>query len=755
VARAAIGCCLIAAAAVASAEPVTAIRTNGASANRVDIVVLGDGYTSAQLASGSYAQQVETFVQGVFAQQPYREYAGFFNVWRIDVTSIESGSDHPESGTFKNTALDSTYNCGSIQRLICVNTTKVNAVLSNSGIAANARDIVLVLVNDATYGGSGGSVAVASTHASAIELILHEVGHSFGLLADEYGGPPPPSCNLTEPSAVNGTAVTSRPSIKWTAWIDAGTAIPTSGTAPGVPGLYQGAVYCDNGMYRPTYNSKMRSLGQPFDAINAEQHVRRIYNFASPMDSSSPSGSSLQVAAGQGATFGVAGPQPLTHNLDVTWFVNGTAAATGAQYTAHLPTGTYTIMASVHDATVMVRSDPALLLTATRSWTLTVIAAIPTLTINDVGVTEGQSGTKSATFTVSLSSTATTAATVNYVTEDVTGWSASRANTQAITIPTQGVASPYPSTITVPAGVGTITKATVVLRNYSHTYPSDAHILLVGPGGHHTVLMSGVGGGTAVQNATLTFDDAASTMVPAGGPIVSGTFRPQVERSVPFPAPAPVIPTFGPDLSAFTGSNPSGTWRLYVYDNAALDGGSLAGGWQLNLATTTAADYVPASGVLTFPIGSSSQSLSITINGDGAVEPAETFNVNLSNATNATITDSVGVGTILNDDILPFTDPTLTATSFVKAVHVTELRTRINAARSVRSLAAFLWTDPTLDAGSTAVKSAHFMEMRTALAQVYAVALLAPPSFTDQTLAGVFVKAVHIMELRAAVTAIE
>src|SRR4051812_37402267 len=153
--------------AAAHAEPVTPVRFSGSSANRVDIVILGDGYTAAEIASGKYAGDVETFVQRVLAQEPYLEYQSYFNVRRVDVVSAESGSDHPELGTARNTALDSTYNCSGIQRLVCVNLTKVNDVLSRSALAATERDIILVVVNDTTYGGSGGSIAVSSTNVSS------------------------------------------------------------------------------------------------------------------------------------------------------------------------------------------------------------------------------------------------------------------------------------------------------------------------------------------------------------------------------------------------------------------------------------------------------------------------------------------------------------------------------------------------------------------------------------------------------------
>ena len=169
-------------AARAFAEPVTTIRNSGDPANRVDIVILGDGYTAGELPR--YANDVERLVNGLFAQQPFREYQRYFNVHRIDVTSPGSGADHPHLGIFKETALGASYNCFGIQRLLCVEEHRVFDVLIAS-IAPDQRDVILVIVNDPEYGGSGGPVAVTSIHPDVVELVLHELGHSFGLLADE------------------------------------------------------------------------------------------------------------------------------------------------------------------------------------------------------------------------------------------------------------------------------------------------------------------------------------------------------------------------------------------------------------------------------------------------------------------------------------------------------------------------------------------------------------------------------------------
>src|SRR6185369_3486309 len=206
---------------IALAEPFETIINNGSAENRVDIAILGDGYTSAQM--DKYKTDVQAAMTLFFNNEPFHEYRNFFNVHRVDVVSGESGADHPERGVSVNTALDATYNCSGIQRLVCVNVGKVFTILGNS-LNPSQRDIVIVIVNDPEYGGSGGSVAVTSTHVEVIELILHELGHSFGLLADEYGGPPPPACNNTiEPSAANATKANERSLIKWNHWIDAST----------------------------------------------------------------------------------------------------------------------------------------------------------------------------------------------------------------------------------------------------------------------------------------------------------------------------------------------------------------------------------------------------------------------------------------------------------------------------------------------------------------------------------------------------
>lgn len=179
------------------------------------------------------------------------------------------------------------------------------------------------------------------------------------------------------------------------------------------------------------------------------------------------------------------------------------------------------------------------------------------------------------------------------------------ANTGAIIINdaprvnTVALASPYPSNISVAGVTGTVTKVTVFLDNFSHTFPGDVDIVLVGPGGQRLILMSDVGGGTDAVNADLTFDDTAAAI---GTTIVTGTFKPTNSGTgdiFPPPGPAGAIPD--PQLlSVFNNVNPNGTWSLFVVDDAGTDAGSISGGWHLNI-TTEVPDCCDSACTLTCP----------------------------------------------------------------------------------------------------------------------------------------------------------
>lgn len=170
---------------------------------------------------------------------------------------------------------------------------------------------------------------------------------------------------------------------------------------------------------------------------------------------------------------------------------------------------------------------------------------------------------------------------------------ATTCNAAAITINDNTTATPYPSAIFVSGETGVISNLTVSLTGISHTFPDDIQMLLVGPGGQKVVLMAGASDGTSITNVNLTFDDAATNNLPTTGAIASGTYKPTVNAGLlnfaaPAPAATPASP-FAYTLNAFRGTNPNGTWNLYVRDVFTGDFGTISGGWCVNITTAASA----------------------------------------------------------------------------------------------------------------------------------------------------------------------
>jgi subtilisin-like proprotein convertase family protein len=144
---------------------------------------------------------------------------------------------------------------------------------------------------------------------------------------------------------------------------------------------------------------------------------------------------------------------------------------------------------------------------------------------------------------------------------------------------------PYPSTIAVAGVSAPVTKVTATINGWSHTYPSDVSMLLIGPGGQNVKLVGYAGGGTGITGVVLTFDDAATTSLTSSA-IASGTYLPSDNLSSQvFNSPAPASP-YGTTLTPLAAS-PNGKWSLYVEDFYAQDSGSISGGWSLKFLTTT------------------------------------------------------------------------------------------------------------------------------------------------------------------------
>lgn len=251
-----------------------------------------------------------------------------------------------------------------------------------------------------------------------------------------------------------------------------------------------------------------------------------------------------------------------TVTLDLALANVGTLDTVNLQATL-LPSGGVTSPSGPQFYGALVHGGPS----AARSFTF-VSASVPSgATVATLQLQDGTSNYPPITFT--------------FASPAATNFSSSA----AITIPYQGTATPYPATINVSGVTGRVNHAAVTLNGLAHTFPHDIDVVLVSPAGTNVLVMSHTGGGHAVTNINLTFDDdAASGTLPNFDPITSGTYKPSnYEGPVALPGTAP-SKSYQYALSAFNWSNPNGAWSLYVYDDTAADSGIIASGWSLSLS---------------------------------------------------------------------------------------------------------------------------------------------------------------------------
>ena len=203
------------------------IEKNGDSAAKVDFLILGDGYTASELPK--FERDARRLVELLFQTSPFRERRKDFNVWGLAPASAESGISRPSSGIHRRSPFGTTYDAFGSERYVLA--------FDNRGfrdIASFAPyEFVEIVVNNQTYGGGGifglyGTVAADS--AEAPYVFIHEFGHHFAGLADEYYTSPvayAPSTVKTEPWEPNVSALLDPGKLKWKDLVDAATPLPT------------------------------------------------------------------------------------------------------------------------------------------------------------------------------------------------------------------------------------------------------------------------------------------------------------------------------------------------------------------------------------------------------------------------------------------------------------------------------------------------------------------------------------------------
>jgi len=286
---------------------VVPLMENGNPHEKVDIVILGDGYRKEDMEK--FRKDAKHFNDVMFSTSPFKERKKDFNVWTVEVASKDSGIDKPDKNIWKNTALGTAYNTFGSARYVL---TEENKSLRDIAGAA-PYDFITILVNDNRYGGGGIYNLYTTTYTRGdapqmdwqMEYVyVHEFGHCFGGLGDEYYSSQVSYNDFyqkgIEPWEPNLTALSDKENLKWKSFTDAQTPLPTpwekarfdsleklrgklDRLAPDYyekreplyqaaqnvlkksqyaqkVGAFEGAGYISEGLYRPSVDCRMFSL---------------------------------------------------------------------------------------------------------------------------------------------------------------------------------------------------------------------------------------------------------------------------------------------------------------------------------------------------------------------------------------------------------------------------------------------------------------------------------------------------------------
>ena len=260
--------------------PVTKILNNGHHSQKVDLVFVAEGYTIDEMEK--FREDARRFSDYLFNTIPFSNRKNEFNVWAVETPSYQSGTDIPGENIWKNTVLNSHFWTFGIERYL----TAPDLALIRNKVWNVPCDAVYVIVNSDIYGGGGiyNYYGIStSDHRMSGAVFIHELGHSFAGLADEYFSAEvayEDFYNLSiEPWEMNITTLVNFDA-KWKNMLPAGTPVPTppSENNQDKIGVYEGGGYMTEGIYRPMINCMMRSLNAGFCPV-CQYAINKVIDF--------------------------------------------------------------------------------------------------------------------------------------------------------------------------------------------------------------------------------------------------------------------------------------------------------------------------------------------------------------------------------------------------------------------------------------------------------------------------------------------
>jgi hypothetical protein len=210
-----------------SPGPLMELEKMGNRAGKVDLLVLGDGYTASERTK--FEKDARRFIEALFATPPFREHRKDFNVWGLCPAADQSGVSRPSSGIYRRSPVGAAYDTFGTERYVL--TTENRALRDLASFAP--YEFIEILVNGETYGGGGSFnqfACVAIDNPWSAYVGVHEFAHHFAGLADEYYTSDvaylPPE-HKTEPWEPNVTALLNPAKLKWRDLVAPGTPVPT------------------------------------------------------------------------------------------------------------------------------------------------------------------------------------------------------------------------------------------------------------------------------------------------------------------------------------------------------------------------------------------------------------------------------------------------------------------------------------------------------------------------------------------------
>lgn len=241
----------------------TKIYGTGNPHKSVDLAFIAEGYKADEM--GKFRDDVKKMADYLFAEAPFTDYRDKFNIWAVESVSQDSGTDVPGEHIYANTAVNSSFYTFDIDRYLT--TQDIKSV--NDFAAAVPHDYIVILINSTRYGGGGVYnyyVGTTTGHLLSPKVFIHEFGHGFAGLGDEYYSSSVAYDEFyplnVEPWEPNLTTMVNFES-KWKNMIAKDTPVPTPAEEKynNVTGLFEGGGYSAKGIFRPELDCRMKSNG--------------------------------------------------------------------------------------------------------------------------------------------------------------------------------------------------------------------------------------------------------------------------------------------------------------------------------------------------------------------------------------------------------------------------------------------------------------------------------------------------------------